>query len=259
MGDALHLHALPSLDEPTLILAFDGWNDAGDSGTAAANFICDALPMAPLAEIDPEEYYDFTVNRPTLHLDGGQERTIEWPSYRFQFASVAERCDIIVGVGSEPHLRWRSFCDDISELALRMGVRRVVLLGAYLADVLYSRPVRVTGFSHPPEELGSLGIEPSGYEGPTGIVGVLGDRFREQTTPVVSFWAALPHYITATPNPRGALALIQTLTRYLDLPLDQTSLCSAAADFEVQINERVAADPDLAEYVRELKKREFAQ
>ncbi|MBW2393397.1 MAG: PAC2 family protein [Deltaproteobacteria bacterium] len=259
MGDALQLHALPSLDEPTLILAFDGWNDAGDSGTAAARFVCNELPMAPLAEIDPEEYYDFTVNRPTVVIGKDHKRRIEWPSFQFQFASVENRCDIIVGVGSEPHLKWRSFCDDVLELAQRVNARRVVLLGAYLADVLYSRPVRVTGFSHPPDALGALGIEPSGYEGPTGIVGVLGDRLRQEGIPVMSFWAALPHYITATPNPRGALALIQILTRYLDLPLDQTRLTTAAADFEVQINEQVAADPDLSEYVRELKKREFAQ
>lgn len=259
MADALQLHALPTLDEPILILGFDGWNDAGDSATAAVRFICDAMPMAPLAEIDPEEYYDFTVNRPTVRIGEGRVRRIEWPSYQFQYASLEDRCDIVVGTGSEPHLRWRSFCDDILELVERVGVCRVVLLGAYLADVLYSRPVRVTGFAHPPDALDSLGIDGSGYEGPTGIVGVLGDCLREQGTPVVSLWAALPHYITVTPNPRGALALIQALTRYLDLPLDQSPLRTAAAEFEVQINEQVAADPALAEYVRELKKREFAQ
>lgn len=259
MADALQLHALPILDDPTLILGFDGWNDAGDSATTVVRFICDAMPMAPLGEIDPEEYYDFTVTRPTVSIGEGRVRQIAWPTFQFQYASVENRCDIIVGLGSEPHFRWRSFCDDVLELVERVGVRRVVLLGAYLADVLYSRPVRVTGFAHPPDALDSLGIEGSSYEGPTGIVGVLGDRLREQETPVVSLWAALPHYISVTPNPRGALALIQALTRHLDLPLDQSPLRTAAAEFEVRINEQVAGDPALAEYVRELKKREFAQ
>ncbi len=259
MADALQLHALPTLDEPILILAFDGWNDAGDAATSAVHFLRDALPMAPLAEIDPEIYYDFTVRRPTVQLGEGQVRRIEWPSYRFHYASVAGRCDIVVGIGGEPHLRWRSFCDELLELVHRVGVRRVVLLGAYLADILYSLPVRVTGFAHPSVELESLGIEASGYEGPTGIVGVLADRLREQGLPVVSLWASLPHYISVTPNPRGALALIQALTRTVDLPLDQSPLRAEAAEFEVRINEQVAADPALAEYVRELKKREFAQ
>lgn len=259
MADALHLLALPTLQRPVLILAFDGWNDAGDSASAAADFLVRSLPTAPLAHIDGEEYYDFTVRRPTVELTEGGQRRIEWPDYRFEYGSLEGRCDLIVGRGEEPHMRWRSFCDDVLELVVDLRVERVVLLGAYLADVLYSRPVRVTGFAHPPETIDAVGIEPSGYEGPTGIVGVLADRLREQSVPVLSLWAALPHYITLTPNPRGALALVQALLRHVDLPVDQEPLVKSAAAFEERINEQVASDPALAEYVRELKKREFAQ
>lgn len=259
MADALHLHVVPALEDPVLVLAFDGWNDAGDSATTALRFLGDGLPMAPLAEIDPEEYYDFTVSRPTVRLGEGRVRKIEWPSFRFEYGSLEDRCDLILGVGGEPHLRWRSFCDDMLDLIDHLGVSRVIVLGAFLADVLYSRPVRVSGFGHPVELMDTLGVEASGYEGPTGIVGVLVDRLRERGIPVVSLWAALPHYITVTPNPRGSLALVQTLGRVIDLPLDLAPLRKAAADFEVTINQQVAADPALSEYVRELKKREFAQ
>lgn len=259
MADALHLHVEPTFHEPVLVLAFDGWNDAGDAATAAARFLREALPVAPLAEIDAEDYYDFTVQRPTVEVGDGHVRRIVWPHFRFEYASIADRCDVIVGVGGEPHLRWRSFCDDIVDLLERLDIRRVVLLGAYLSDVLYSRPVRVSGFAHPPETVEALGIDATGYEGPTGIVGVLADRLRERNIPVLSLWAELPHYISLTPNPRGALALVQALSRHVDLPIDQEPLLKAAADFEDQISQHVAADPALAEYVRELKKREFAQ
>ena len=259
MADALQLHVEPTLHEPVLLLAFDGWNDAGDAATTAARFVEEALPSAPLAEIDPEEYYDFTVRRPIVSRGDDEERHIAWPSYRFSYASLPDRCDLIVGLGGEPHLRWRGFCDEVMELVLEMRVARVVLLGAYLADVLYSRPVRISGSSSPGSLAEGLGLEGTGYEGPTGIVGVLASRLREHGIPVLSLWAALPHYITLTPNPRGALALLQVLVRHLDLPLDQTPLVDAAAEFELQISQQVAADPALAEYVRELKKREFAQ
>lgn len=259
MADALHLHVVPVLSGPVLVLAFDGWNDAGDSATTALRFIGDGLPMAPLAEIDPEEYYDFTVSRPTVRLGEDRVRQIEWPSFRFEYGSLQDRCDLILGIGGEPHLRWRSFCDDLLDLIDHLGVARVITLGAYLADVLYSRPVRVSGFAHPVETMDTLGIETSGYEGPTGIVGVLADRLRQRGIPVVSLWAGLPHYITVTPNPRGALALVQVLARTIDLPLDLAPLRDEAAEFEETIHQQVAANPALAEYVRELKKREFAQ
>ena len=259
MGDMLQLHVEPKLDEPILILAFEGWNDAGDSATSAAKFLHDSLLMAPLAEIDGEDYYDFTVQRPTVSLAEDQTRRIDWPAYRFSYGSVQGRCDVVVGQGSEPHTRWRGFCDDILDLSEHLGVGRVVLLGAYLADVLYTRPVRVSGFADPPEMTEAAGVETSGYEGPTGIVGVLAERFAERGIPVLSLWAALPHYITLGTNPRGALALIQTLVRHVDLPVDQDGLLEEAAEFENRMGQQVAADPALAEYVRELKKREFAQ
>jgi predicted ATP-grasp superfamily ATP-dependent carboligase len=165
----------------------------------------------------------------------------------------------VIGVGAEPHLRWRTFCDQVMRLIEDLGIRRVVLLGAYLADVLYSRPVRVTGFASEPGMMERFSIDPTGYEGPTGIVGVLASRVREAGLEMVSLWAGLPHYIAATPNARGVLALVQKLTQVLDFRVDEGPLQRAAAEFEGRIAEIVASDPALAEYVKDLKRREFAQ
>jgi hypothetical protein len=259
MGDALQLTVEPRMEAPTLLLAFDGWNDAGESATGAVQYLDQALRTAPLGEIDGEAYYDFTVRRPNVRLSGTAGRRIEWPRYAFRFGEVAGRCELITGTGAEPHLHWRSFCREMSALVRRLGVRRVVLLGAYLADVLYSLPVRVTGTGDAAHRLEDIAVEPSAYEGPTGIVGVLAERFREEGVETLSLWAGLPHYISVTPNPRGTLALVQKVAVLLDLPLDQAPLEKAAAEFETQVSRIVAEDPALAEYVRQLKRREFAQ
>lgn len=258
MDRSLRLHVEPDFRDPILVLAFDGWNDAGGAATHAAQYLVEGLASAPLAEIDGEEYYDFTVRRPEVRVEGG-ERLIEWPVFPFRYADVGGRCELLTGIGTEPHLRWRRFCDDVEWLVERFAVRRVVLLGAYLADVLYSLPVQVTGYSSPPERMSELGLTASAYEGPTGIVGVLQERLTARGCDVASLWAGLPHYIHLSPNLRGSLALVQQVTRWVDLPVDQAPLQREAAEFETEVSKLVASDPALAEYVRELKKRGFAQ
>jgi predicted ATP-grasp superfamily ATP-dependent carboligase len=258
VAPSLHVTAQPEPRDPTLVLAFEGWNDAGEAASVAARYLADALQAADLAQLDPESYYDFTVNRPQVRLVGG-ERRIEWQTFSLRAGAALDGRPLVVGVGPEPHLRWRAFCDELAGFVRGLGVRRAMLLGAFLADVVYSRPVRVTGFASDPQLAERLGLEPSGYEGPTGIVGVLAERLRADGVEVVSFWASLPHYIEASPNPRGALALVQKSASYLGMPFDETPLRSAAAEFEERISALVAADPALSEYVRALKKREFAQ
>jgi hypothetical protein len=248
----------PDLAEAPLVLAFEGWNDAGESATHALRYLQDAIRSVPLGEIDCEEYLDFTVQRPGVRLREGR-RVIEWPRMEFSYGAVDPAREIVIGLGVEPHLRWRGFCDAIARLVERLRVRRVVLLGAYLADVVYSRPVEVSGFALPPERLQAFGVRPTHYEGPTGIVGALADRLESDGVEVVSLWAGLPHYIGMSPNPRGALALLQRLTEGLAVKIDDDPLCREAAAFEQRISELVAADPDLLEYVRQLKRREFAQ
>jgi proteasome assembly chaperone (PAC2) family protein len=193
------------------------------------------------------------VQRPEVRIDAGGVRRIDWPAFAFRYSVVPGRFELVTGVGAEPHLRWRSFCDEVIELAQRLRVRRVLLLGAFLADVLYSRPVRISGFGSPGALPPELGVQP------TGIVGVLGSRLALAGIETASLWAGLPHYIGISPNPRGMLALVQKACQLLDLPIDQQPLERDAAEFEARVSQLVASDPALSEYVRELKKREFAQ
>ncbi len=259
VSDRLRLFVRPELRDAALILAFEGWNDAGQAASAALRFVEDAIRAVPLGEIDCEEFFDFTVARPTVCVTEGQARSVEWPHIPFGYGAVDATRELVLSCGIEPHLRWRAFCDAGVALVRELGLRRVVLLGAHLADVVYSRPVGVTGFASDPELLERIGVTGSGYEGPTGIVGVLGSRFASEGLEVVSLWAGLPHYISASPNPRGALALVQKLAELLDLKLDTDGLQGEAARFEQRISEVVANDPELLDYVRQLKKREFAQ
>lgn len=242
-----------------MLLAFEGWNDAGESATSALQFINEAIQSVPLAEIDPEEFYDFTVRRPAVVQLDTHARRIDWPSNEFRYGSVDGSRELIIGIGAEPHLHWRSYCDAIVDLALDMGVTRIVLVGAYLADVVYSQPVSLTGFVSDPDNLARLGVASSSYQGPTGIVGVLSDRFQREGLSVTSLWAGLPHYIDAAPNPRGALALVQKVTECLEFRVDEEPLRCQAAEFEQKISKVVANDAELSEYVRRLKRREFAQ
>lgn len=253
------MHVQPELREPALVMAFDGWNDAGEAATSALAFVNEAIHSVPLADIDPDDFYDFTVRRPTVTPLSDSLRRIEWPGNEFRYGSVDCSREIIIGIGVEPHLRWRRYCDTIVDLALDMGVDRVILLGAFLADVVYSQPVALTGFSSNSEVLADLNVAGSHYQGPTGIVGVLAERLQSEGLLVTSLWAGLPHYIEASPNPRGSLALLQKLMECLDFRIDLEPLRVEAAEFEQKISKVVASDADLSEYVKRLKRREFAQ
>jgi proteasome assembly chaperone (PAC2) family protein len=259
VDDPLRFFVRPDLRGASLVLAFEGWNDAGAAASSAVRFVERAIHAVPLAEIDCEEFLDFTVARPTVRLADGEARVVEWPHTRFHYGSIDLSRELVLGCGLEPHVRWRSFVDACLRLVEGLSIGRVVLLGAFLADVVYSRPVEVTGFASDPARLAALGAKRSGYEGPTGIVGVLAEGLRRMGVEVVSLWAGLPHYISAAPNPRGALALLHKLGELLGLKLDDEPLRREAASFEEKISALVAGDPELAEYVRQLKRREFAQ
>jgi predicted ATP-grasp superfamily ATP-dependent carboligase len=250
----------PALKHPVLILSFSGWNDAGSSATTAVRYLTEQFAATKFASIDPEEFYDFTMQRPQVRLTEGMQRQVQWPSYDIYYTAgiVAEK-DFLLGTGAEPHLKWRAFCDAILCLVRECQVQMIVTLGAYLDEVLYTRPVPLTGFSTDQRFLAELDLIPSRYQGPTGIVGVLSDVCRKAGLPNISLWAALPHYLPFAPNPRGALALILRLTQWLGLRVDMGPLERAAAEFQTKINEAVNSDPNLSAFVRELKKREFEQ
>ena len=255
----LVVHARPALRRPVMVLAFGGWSDAGQSATTAVRFLAQQLGGRPLESIDPEEFYDFTVVRPQVRQRDGRQRVIEWTTVEIHSAAIGGAPhDFIFGWGPEPHLKWKTFGATLLALAREWDTELIVTLGGYLAEVLYTTPVPVTGFATDPERLQRLDIAPIHYEGPTGIVGVFADACRSAGVEHVSLWAALPHYIAAIPNPRGSLALLLRLGALIDLPVDLSSLRDDAARFEQQVDEAVAQDAQLSGYVRELKKRQMA-
>jgi predicted ATP-grasp superfamily ATP-dependent carboligase len=250
----------PSLRSPVLLLSFAGWSDAGASATTAVRYLAEQLLAKKLSSIDPEEFYDFSVQRPVVRMTENKIREIHWPSYDFYYGSgMGIERDFVLGIGAEPQLRWRTFAETMLYFFKECGIEMVITLGAYLDEVLYTRPVPVTGFSSDPKLMEELDLMPSRYQGPTGIIGVLADACRRAGVLHVSLWASLPHYLSVTPNPRGTLALLLRLTQWIGLRVDTSPLERAAADFQAKINEAVNADPKLSAYVRELKKREFEQ
>ena len=259
MSEPLRWHVRPRLRDPLLVLSFEGWNDAGESATTAARYLADQVGAAPLAEIDPELFFDFSVRRPTVKVEDGVVTNFEWPLSRFLYAAADEAHELVIGIAIEPHLRWQLFADQVLALVDRLQIRRTVMLGAYLADVLYSRPVEVTAVASDAALIDRHGLEPTRYEGPTGVIGMLGYMLRERGTEVLALWAGLPHYINVTPNPRGALALLERAEPIVDVKLDLAPLRAAARDCEQRMSQMVSEDPELNEYVRELKRREFAQ
>ena len=243
------------LRSPALVCAFKGWNDAGDAASAALTFVGSSLNATRFAQIDPEDFFDFQATRPRIELVDGKHRRLEWPAVEVWEARVprAPR-DLILLSGPEPSMRWRTFTGLIVELAEALDVSLVVTLGALLADVPHSRPVSITGFASD-DGLGSrVGLEPSSYEGPTGITGVLHAACAEASLPSASLWAAVPHYVAAAPNPKAALALVRKLEGLVGVTVDASELESAAGDYERQVSLAVQSDPDVQAFVERLEK-----
>ena len=243
------------LRAPALVCAFKGWNDAGESATAALSFLGTALEADRFATIDPEEFVDFQATRPTVRLRDGLTRHIDWPEFEVHAARVprAPR-DLILLSGPEPAIRWRTFCQTVIDLAEALGVQMVTSLGALLADVPHSRPVGVTAFATDDALVERLKLEPPTYEGPTGIVGVLQAAAADAGLPAASLWAAVPHYVAVVPNPKGALALLRKLETLVGVTVDATELESSAVDYERQVSRAVEMDPDVQAFVERLER-----
>src|SRR6185436_15145526 len=252
----LRIHERPTLRRPVLITAFRGWNDGGQAATLAAGTLARVWDAQTFADIDPEGFVDFQSTRPTVSLDEGLTRRIEWPETTFQAAAIpgADR-DAVILLGVEPNYRWRRFNELVVGLAGELGVELVVTLGALLADVPHTRAAPVTGAASDLSLVEELGLQPSRYEGPTGIVGVLHDACRQAGIPSVSLWSAVPHYVSLAPSPRAARALCTRLGELLGVAIALGELEDAEEVYSQQISEAVASDPETAEYVAELERR----
>ena len=247
---------LPILRSPVAVAAFEGWNDAADASTAAVEHLEQVWSAKTVAELDPEEFYDFQVNRPTVTQAEGEDRRIEWPTTRFAVASPpGAQSDVVLIRGIEPSTRWRTFCQDVLELCHSLEVTRVVLLGALLADVPYTRALPISGSATVPDDIERFALTPTRYEGPTGIVGVLQDACRRAEVPAVSFWVHVPHYANNPPCPKATLTLLHRVEEVLDLPVPMTDLAEESAQWETRLRTAAEQDAELAEYVRELEER----
>jgi proteasome assembly chaperone (PAC2) family protein len=247
------------LRQPILIMAFSGWNDAAESATTAARFLGQLWPSRTLASIDSEEFYHFGLSRPYVRFksESSNEREIVWPSTDFSVSRIPSiDRDLIVGVAIEPHLKWRTYCGAVLELARRSRASLLLTLGALLAEVPHTRPVRLSGSAPDPELAAVLGIRPSRYEGPTGIVGVLNTLCREEGVPTASLWANVPHYVSGVENPKAALALVRRVLSLLGTEADLSELVEATRQFEGNLNEVVGQNAKIAEYVKTLESKQ---
>jgi len=243
------------LRAPAIVCAFKGWNDAGDAASTAVQFVGTSLGATRFASIDPEEFYDFQTTRPQVRVDEQGVREITWPVVEIYEARVprAPR-DLVLVVGHEPSLRWRSFCQLVIDLAEALGAQLLVSLGALLADVAHTRPISVTGIASDRSLVDRLDVMSSSYEGPTGIVGVLQGTCARAGLPAASLWAAVPHYIASAPNPKAALALVRKLEGLVGVTVDASELERAAVDYERQVNLAVQSDPDVQAFVERLER-----
>ena len=250
----IELQDTGELRDPIVIAAFEGWNDAGEGASSVVEHLAQVWEAEVVAAVDPEDFYDFQVNRPQILTVEGR-RMIRWPTTRVMLArNTPLGRDVLLVLGIEPSVRWRTFAADLLDYLLARDVQLLVVLGALLADVPHTRPIPVSISSEDDELLdGSEEIERSTYEGPTGIVGVLVDEGRQQDLPALSCWAAVPHYAGGPPSPKASLALLGQLEELLDCVIDDTALTEAARAWERGVDDLASTDEEVADYVRQLE------
>ncbi len=245
---------MPVLRSPVMVCAFRGWNDAAAAASTALTTMANSLDSELIARVDPEDYFDFQAHRPTISMEDGRARRIDWPENNLIAVRVpnADR-DLVLLDGTEPNLRWRTFSETIATAADALGVELVVTLGALIAEVAHTLPVPITGLASSRELVDELELEHSNYEGPTGIVGVVHDRCHQAGIDSASLWAAVPHYVAAVPNPKAALALLRRLEGLTGIVVEASDLEEETSDYEEQIGRAVAANPEIEELVSRIE------
>ena len=244
----------PHLRQPVMIVAFEGWSDAGDAASLAASYLAEAWPVRRFASIDPEEFYDFTSTRPEVRFDENNQRGVIWPKNVLLAGPVPDAGrDAVILQGVEPQLRWRAFSTTVVGIARTLGVQLVLTLGALLADVPHTRPVPVASAAYEPSVASRFGLPVSRYEGETGILGIIHDALARAGIPSVGLWASVPHYVHQVTSPRAALALVEQAASMLGTSVDPIELRAAGEVYLQQVSERVADDEEAAAYVAQLE------
>jgi proteasome assembly chaperone (PAC2) family protein len=237
-----------------MLAAFGGWNDAGEAATGAISHLASMWPMTLIARVDPEDFYDFQVNRPAAFIDESKMRHLQWPTTEvFGFLTPHLPFDLVLVKGVEPSMRWKGFSTDLLDLADDLDVAMIITMGSLLADSPHSRPIPVTKSAGHSEIADRLGVELSGYEGPTGILGVIQDAALRRGMDAISLWGAIPHYASLSPSPKATLALIHSLEDFLNVSFPLGDLESQSKEWEQRIDELTAEDSDIGEYVRQLE------
>lgn len=245
---------LPQLHDTVVVAAFEGWNDAGDAASDAVTHLAAIWEALPIVEIDDEAYYDYQVNRPVIRQVDGVTRELEWPAMRISHCRPPDsHRDVVLMHGVEPNMRWRTFCDELLAVIDKLNVDTVVILGALLADTPHTRPVPVSGAAYSSDSARMFGLEETRYEGPTGIAGVFQYACVAAGIPAVTFWAAVPHYVSHPPNPKATVALLRRVEEVLDVEVPLGDLPAQAEAWEQEITEMAADDEELAEYVQSLE------
>ncbi len=250
----IEIEEVPELRSPVLVAAFEGWNDAADAASAVVDHLAQVWKAKVVAAVDPEDFYDFQMNRPVVGTNDKGMRRITWPSTQISICSPpgAHR-DVVLLRGIEPNMRWRQFCAELLAACDDLGTELVVTLGALLADTPHTRPIPVTGTASEPDLSDRLKLEQSSYEGPTGIVGVFQDACTQLDMPVVSFWAAVPHYVAQPPCPKATLALLGQLEDLLEISIPLDDLPEEARAWERGVDELAEEDEEIGDYVRALE------
>ena len=244
------------LTSPVAIAGFEGWNDAGEAASGVVNHLGIAWQATPIGAIDPEEFYDFQVNRPVVEIEEGRTQRLIWPTTRLSLARAEPSGlprDVVLVHGIEPNMRWRAFCDEVVGGLADLGVELVIVLGALLAETAHTRPVPVSVGSSNAELIDGSGLGRVDYKGPTGIVGVLQHVCTGAGMETVSLWAQVPHYVAQPPSPKATLALLRCVEDVLDLPLPLADLQEEARAWERGVDELAQSDAEVAEYVRTLE------
>jgi len=249
----LEFEDVPELEDPVLIAAFEGWNDAGEAASSVVRHLSEAWDAELIAAFDPEDYYDFQVNRPRVGLEEGR-RVLSWPTTRILVATeTGFQRDVVLVQGIEPSMRWRTFSLELLELAQQLGVSTFITIGALLADVPHTRPIPVTATAEDDAAIHRFDVETSRYEGPTGIVGVLSSMASEAGMPTVSAWAAVPHYAGSSPSPKAVLSLLRKIESLLSVTIPHGDLEESARAWERGVDELAQSDDEVAEYVQSLE------
>jgi hypothetical protein len=236
----------------TLIVAFEGWNDAGDAASNAARTVRDQLDLVPISDLEPEDYFDYQFNRPTSVLDENGNRTLEWPGVTL-YGPADGGSGIHVLLGTEPSRGWKTFSEEIVDALEVAGITGIVFLGAMLADVPHTRPISVFTGSDNEALQDYFELEASTYEGPVGILSVLALAAEEAGIPTLSIWASVPHYVHNSPSPKATLALLDRVEEFVDIVVDRGSLVADASAWEDGIDALAEDDEDMAAYIKQLE------